>query len=79
MVLRKGEVMTKRNLFMQFVKQLLPISLLEFLYFIKYRKQKLANPEIYLNTLKNMQGVEIGGPSVVFKGADSCLHCNFKS
>lgn len=51
----------------QFVKSLLPNSVMGLLYFIKYRKYKLTNAKSYQNTLKNLSGIEIGGPSVIFR------------
>ncbi len=42
-------------------------AIMELLYFFKVRKKKLANASIYQNLLKNRQGVEIGGPSTLFK------------
>jgi hypothetical protein len=51
----------------QVIKQLLPHSIIELLYFVKYRKQRFASTYIYQNLLKNLQGIEIGGPSVAFR------------
>lgn len=59
--------MTNKKTFKQSIKQLLPCSVLELLYFVKYRKQKLSNAHVYQNILQNMQGIEIGGPSIVFR------------
>jgi hypothetical protein len=67
MVHEEMEAMTNKKLFKQFIKQLLPSPIIGLLYFLKYRKQKLPNAYIYQNTLKNMQGIEIGGPSVAFR------------
>ncbi len=51
----------------QSIKNCMPASLIELLYFLKFHKKKLPNTLIYKNILKNRQGIEIGGPSMVFK------------
>ena len=40
---------------------------MELLYFVRYRKQRFSSAYIYQNLLKNLQGIEIGGPSVAFR------------
>jgi SAM-dependent methyltransferase len=49
------------------IKDALPASIIEFLYFLKFRKPKLSTASIYQNLLKKKRGIEIGGPSMVFK------------
>lgn len=49
------------------IKNVLPPSIIEFLYFLKFRKTKLSTASVYQNLLKNRRGIEIGGPSLVFK------------
>jgi len=41
--------------------------MINFFYFLKFRKKKLSTSSIYKNLLKNKRGIEIGGPSMVFK------------
>lgn len=52
---------------MQTIKNGMPDSVIELLYFLKFRKKKLSNTRIYKNIIKKGKGIEIGGPSMVFK------------
>jgi SAM-dependent methyltransferase len=55
---------TKKSL-KQKIKAILPSQLIDSLHTLKYRK--ISNASIYQNILKNMHGIEIGGPSLWFK------------
>jgi SAM-dependent methyltransferase len=59
--------MTKTRSFKQLLKKVLPSFVLDFLYVVKYRRHRLPKAHIYQNIIKNMQGIEIGGPSIVFR------------
>jgi SAM-dependent methyltransferase len=49
------------------LKKTLPVSMIEFLYFIKYYGKKLPSAHVYQRLLRGKSGIEIGGPSVTFK------------
>ena len=49
------------------IKKITPSSIAELWYFFKYRKQKFSNVHIYQNIFRDKQGIEIGGPSKIFK------------
>lgn len=50
------------------IKQVAPRPLVDTLYTFKYRNRKLPSALIYQDILRGRRGIEIGGPSVVFKG-----------
>lgn len=49
------------------VKSFAPKSVVEFLYYLKYRAQRLHGASEYLPYFQDKRGIEIGGPSVVFR------------
>lgn len=51
----------------QIIKNNLPESLFELLQSLKYAGKKIPDHEIYQSLLKNKKGIEIGGPSALFK------------
>jgi SAM-dependent methyltransferase len=51
----------------QKMKQLIPNQLFELLLAMKYSRQKLPNRTVFEEFTKNKKGIEIGGPSAVFK------------
>jgi hypothetical protein len=58
--------MNNKNI-QEIIKKIMPRSITELRYFLKYRKQQLYNAPIYKNIFRNRKGIEIGGPSKIFK------------
>jgi SAM-dependent methyltransferase len=55
--------------FRQKIKEIIPKPLVELLLWIKYAGRRLPNRSIFEDFTKQKNGVEIGGPSIVFKTA----------
>jgi len=51
----------------EFVKRILPNSIFESLQSLRYAGKKIPDHEFYNSLLKNKNGIEIGGPSTLFK------------
>ena len=50
-------------------KRALPWQIVEAIIYIKFYNSKIPNHDLYLKYIKNRSGLEIGGPSTIFKGA----------
>jgi SAM-dependent methyltransferase len=57
----------QKESFRQSIKNFLPRSCIDIFHFLKYRLQRPQNFFIYQEVLSGKSGLEIGGPSMVFK------------
>lgn len=53
----------------QNIKNILPKPMLEALVSLKYYRNKVPNFDVYINHIVGKKGIEIGGPSTIFKAA----------